>query len=234
MGGYLTDFHTHVLPAMDDGSASVKQSLEMLEKLAAQGVGRVCATSHFVADYESVDEFLRRRADSFAKLSPQLTDLHPQIALGAEIKYYDGISRLDGLEKLKLQGSSLLLVEMPSMPWGECAVRELEELASNGKWNLLLAHVERSLHLQPADTAARLKQAGALMQMNAEAFAGFFSARKGLMLIKNNLVQFIGSDCHGTVSRVPNINLAFDYLRKKLGEEFVFDMAAYWDSFFTE
>ena len=34
----MIDFHSHILPGMDDGSKSTQESLEMLDMLRAQGV----------------------------------------------------------------------------------------------------------------------------------------------------------------------------------------------------
>jgi protein-tyrosine phosphatase len=55
----ISDFHTHILPAMDDGSASVEESIALLELEAAQGVERVVLTPHFYPMRESPAEFLR-------------------------------------------------------------------------------------------------------------------------------------------------------------------------------
>ena len=46
----MIDFHSHILPAMDDGSRNIEESLQMLRMLQEQGVERVIATPHFYAD----------------------------------------------------------------------------------------------------------------------------------------------------------------------------------------
>ena len=43
----MVDFHTHILPGIDDGSPDVKTSLEMLKMLRGQGVDKIVATPHF-------------------------------------------------------------------------------------------------------------------------------------------------------------------------------------------
>ena len=55
----MIDWHSHILPKLDDGSEDLKQSLDMLAMLAEQGVQRVVATPHFRANKESVDAFLQ-------------------------------------------------------------------------------------------------------------------------------------------------------------------------------
>ena len=61
----LFDTHTHILPEMDDGSSSVKESIAMLNCLKEQGVSAVALTPHFYPGRESPEEFLRRRQLSF-------------------------------------------------------------------------------------------------------------------------------------------------------------------------
>ena len=57
----IIDFHTHVLPAMDDGSRSVEESLQMLRMEAEQGIFHVVATPHFYPQYDNPEQFLRKR-----------------------------------------------------------------------------------------------------------------------------------------------------------------------------
>ena len=109
----MIDFHSHILPGIDDGSQSVEMSLEMLGALKAQGAGVVCATSHFYATERSPERYLYRRQEAFEKLKPQLPEDAPEILLGAEVLYFPGISRMEALPSLCLEGTNLLLLEMP-------------------------------------------------------------------------------------------------------------------------
>ena len=65
----MIDFHSHILPGVDDGSASVEESLELLRMLASQGVDTVVATPHFIPTERRSGIFLTdgtRRTKSFA------------------------------------------------------------------------------------------------------------------------------------------------------------------------
>ena len=73
----MIDFHSHILPLMDDGSRSVEESCKMLEELSSQGVTKVAATPHFSANNETVEKFLERRKSSFGMLKEGLTDNMP-------------------------------------------------------------------------------------------------------------------------------------------------------------
>ena len=90
----MIDWHSHLLPKMDDGSRSVEESVSMLDLLGEQGVSIVLATPHFGADEESVDEFLERRAHAYERLAPHIKPEHPRVLCGAEVKYYPGISKM--------------------------------------------------------------------------------------------------------------------------------------------
>ena len=64
----MIDWHSHILPAMDDGSRDAEESRLMPELLKAQGIQTVVATPHFYANEESVETFLQRRHDSYERL----------------------------------------------------------------------------------------------------------------------------------------------------------------------
>jgi protein-tyrosine phosphatase len=57
----MIDFHTHILPGIDDGSKNIEMTMEMLEEEARQGVTEICATPHFYAHRMSFDSFLEKR-----------------------------------------------------------------------------------------------------------------------------------------------------------------------------
>ncbi len=216
----MIDFHSHILPGMDDGSKSVEESVEMLNALSEQGITRVVATPHFYANDESVSEFLGRRQESLEKLSRNLSPQMPQIMLGAEVRYYEGLSRHENIRDLCLQGTKLLLIEMPECRWSEFAIRELTDIACGGRIIPVLAHIERCIFLQKKEVLFRLLHNGVLMQINAEFLSGFLSRGKAVKLLKNNQVHFIGSDCHNMQSRPPDIGKAYQTVFNKLGGDF--------------
>lgn len=48
----MIDFHTHILPRMDDGSRRMAETQKMLKMEYDQGVRQVVASSHFYAQHE--------------------------------------------------------------------------------------------------------------------------------------------------------------------------------------
>ncbi len=217
----LIDFHSHILPKMDDGSRSVEESVAMLNMLSEQNVSKIAATPHFNARQETVETFLQRRLDSYGKLKELIPSGCPDISLGAEVAYYEGISALKSLEDLCIGNGRLLLLEMPVSKWSEFAIRELIEISCSNNVKLVLAHIERSMSFQHRDTMERLLENDILMQSNAGYFSGFLTKHKACKMLKNGRIHLIGSDCHNTTVRSPQIGRAYVTIEKLLGTEFL-------------
>ncbi len=215
----MIDFHSHILPQIDDGSSGVKESLEMLEELSLQGVDTVVATSHFYATQRSPQEFLARRERAFEQLKARLPENAPRILLGAEVLYFPGMSRMDELSTLCIEGTNILLLEMPFRPWSEHMIREVHDLARSGRYTLMMAHIERYYDDQPVSVWDDLLGEGVLMQSNADCFLPFFAGRKALRLLREDRIHLLGTDCHNMTSRPPQMDEALRVIRRRLGEE---------------
>lgn len=223
----MIDWHNHILPNMDDGSHSVAESIAMMQTQASRGITTVVATPHFYANDESVSSFLTRRERSYNQLTEQWHGDTPTILLGAEVQYYPGIIHLEGLRSLRIQGSRILLLEMPMARWSESMIREIIELSGRSGICLALAHIDRYLALQPRETWDRLLDSGVLMQINASFFNAFTTRRKALTLLRGGYVHFLGSDCHNMTSRPPQLGRAFDVIRQRFGEDYLYQMDEY-------
>ncbi len=223
----MVDFHSHILPCIDDGSQSVQESVELLKMLSEQGVETVVATPHFSADRESVEDFLKRRQASYEALCAELPQGLPKIVLGAEVKYYGGISHLEDLRQLCVGESNMLLLELPMSKWTEYTIKELIDLSNSKGIVLVLAHIDRYLSFQDNDVWERLLGSGVLMQVNATFFTELRTRRKAFSLLKNNLLHFLGSDCHRVSTRPPYIGQAVGIIEKKMGRELVALMTEY-------
>ena len=219
----MTDFHMHVLPGMDDGSKSVEMSLEMLVRSAGYGVDTVCATSHFYAEQNSISQFLTRRAKAYDRLRQAAEgreDL-PELLLGAEVYYFAGISRAEGLERLCLEGTNLLLLEMPFTRWTDRMLQEVEQIQRQGL-QPVAAHIERYMHLQPRKLMEAFFGLDVLIQCNAEFFLARRTARQALGMLRSGEIHFLGSDAHNLSSRAPDLGPALEMVERKLGRDALF------------
>ena len=220
----MIDFHSHILPGIDDGSRSVAMSLGMIEELSRQGVDTICATSHFYVTQRTPEHFLERRQEAYALLETVLPDNAPRILLGAEVLYFPGISRLESLGDLCLEGTDVLLLEMPFSEWQEYWVREVCDLALSGEFTILMAHIERYYAQQPRRVWDQLLELDVLMQANADYFLQqdsifrFRNRNTALKLMKEGRIHLLGTDTHNLTSRPPRMAEAREVIREGLGQ----------------
>ena len=214
----MTDFHAHLLPALDDGSDSLETSLAMLEIWQSQGIDRVCATPHFYAERTTPEKFLRRRREAMEALRAAMgtAEGSPALLCGAEVRFFDGISGAEALPSLCLEGTDLLLLEMPFTRWTERMLMEVGELRQRGV-RPVAAHLERYLDLNPRQTIRRFLQMDVLIQCNAEFFLSRRTAGKALRMLREEKIHFLGSDAHNLRSRAPNLGPALALIERKLG-----------------
>ena len=223
----MIDFHSHILPAIDDGSESPEMSLQMVRALQQQGVDTICATSHFYATRRSVRRFLYRRAEAFEKLKAVLPPDAPTILLGAEVLYFPGLSRMEELPQLCLQGTRLFLLEMPFEKWSDYMIREVVDLAHDSRLQIVLAHTERYPDMRNPDVMDKFLDCGILMQSNAGYFLRFATRHRALRQLKEGrLIHLLGTDCHNMSSRAPNMAQAVELIEKKLGPAVLEDVDA--------
>lgn len=223
----MIDFHSHVLPSIDDGSGSVEESLELLTMLSRQGVDTVMATPHIDFGDNTPEAFLAKREESATRLSEFVTDGMPRILLGAEVTYFQGISRVSALADLRIVGTKLLLIEMPSERWSDYTVRELEELSFCSGIAPMIAHIERCMDYQKTKALQKLTDCGIIMQANASFFNDLRTRRRALKLLQHGAVHVIGSDCHSVKHRPPHIGEAADIITERLGADFLKGMNSF-------
>ena len=218
----ISDFHSHILPTMDDGSASVEESVALLELEAAQGVSRVVLTPHFYPLRESPREFLQRRDAAEAKLLQAVKgrkDL-PELLIGAEVAYYAGMSESEELPLLTLRGTDCILIEMPAAPWPKSVWRELRDIREKQGLIPIIAHVDRYIRpLRTYGIPRKLQQCEVLVQANANFFIRRETARMALDMLKKDRIHLVGSDCHNLTTRHPNLAAAADKIEEKLGRK---------------
>lgn len=220
----MIDLHSHILPGIDDGSKSTKMSIEMLRRSARQGVTVMAATPHFYPMHNTPERFLQQRQEAIDRLGP-LPEGVPQVIFGAEVAYFDGISRSQELIDLQLGNTGLLLVEMPFCSWTGRMIEELREIESSLGLTPVLAHIDRyqGKHQYPRYSDL-LEEYGVLLQCNSEGFRGFFSRRRMLKLLSQEKIHFLGSDCHNLDTRPPNMRPAAKVIGQKLGKQAMDDL----------
>lgn len=217
-----TDFHSHILPGIDDGSRSVEESLAMLRMEAQQGIRHIVATPHFYPRNTSPVEFLEKRAESSRLLQEAMAQEPPlpQVHLGAEVYFFPGISDCEQLRELTIDQNGYILIEMPLSPWTERMYRELQDIHYKQGLLPIVAHVDRYIRpFKTYDIPKRLADMPVLVQANASFFQDRLTRSMAMRMLRGGQIHLLGSDCHNLTSRAPNLDQAIRLIRKQLGEE---------------
>ncbi|MBE6916275.1 MAG: hypothetical protein E7470_00025 [Ruminococcaceae bacterium] len=218
----MVDFHSHILPGIDDGSTSREMSMEMLCMEARQGITHVVATPHFYAHEDKLERFLQRRDRAEQVLRSEMrnhTGL-PELLIGAEVSFFRGISETAFLHELKIRGTDSVLIEMPAAPWDDAMFSELRAIWERQRLVPIIAHIDR--YIGPWRTyniPKRLSQLPVLVQANAEAFTDRHVEKLMLRLLKADAIHLLGSDCHNLAERTPNMADAVEHIRAKIGSD---------------
>lgn len=220
----MIDFHTHILPGIDDGSKDIQMTEQMLEKEAASGVTLVYATPHFYAHRTGVSGFLERREASCRKVKALLDERKdlPALRVGAEAYYFRGMGKAEHTPKLCVEGTNIFLLEMPFEQWTDEVYKDTKDLIQRRGLQVILAHVERYTGFQKdREIWDRVMDLPVTIQMNAGSFLKFGMTRHfcRTLLRQEAGRVIIGSDCHNLTSRPPNLAQAMAFIRQKEGEE---------------
>ncbi|MGN1098472.1 MAG: tyrosine-protein phosphatase [Clostridia bacterium] len=218
----MIDFHTHILPAIDDGSRNPDMSVQMIKRLAEQGVTDIVLSSHFYISHSSVEKFLYKREKSLNRLMEAAGEpLGVRLHLGAEVLYTEYLDKLDGLAEMAIGKTKYILLEMPFVKWTSREMDTVYKVICGGL-TPIIAHFERYISLQGRmDDIYELKRMGCILQMNAENFKGFMQRRKAVRFFEDGTASLLGSDCHNTEKRPPEIKFAYDFIGEKLGDDAV-------------
>lgn len=219
------DMHTHILPQMDDGSRSTAMSAQLLQSLAEQGIQAVCFTPHYYVRNETIADFAARRAEALAAVQEILPKEIRRVNVGAEVAFFDGISRCQELEQLCLHGTKSLLLEMPFRSWSRRETEEVISLVWDRDIHVILAHPERFLFSDKNRAALEeLARLPISLQVNADTVCSWRTRRQALGLLELSGAPLLGSDCHDPKTRPPRMEKARRIIEAKLGHDFLREM----------
>ncbi len=191
----FTDWHSHILPGVDDGIKTMDESIKVLQAYEDLGLRRVWLTPHIMEDYPNKSDDLRR---IFAELKENWKG-NLEIKLAAE-------NMLDNMFESRLSSGDLLpigdegrhlLVETSyyTPPYGMDDM--LENIYKAGYFPIL-AHPERYRYMEEKDYL-KYKEKGLLFQMNFLSLVGGYgesAQKKAEWLLSNNMIDLLGSDVH--------------------------------------
>ena len=218
----IVDFHSHILPGIDDGSPDINTSIHMLRALLKDGVDICLATPHFYCDNESVEDFLIKRDSAHNKLLKEVWNTKlPLIKLGAEVLYSPVLTRVPDLKELCIEGTNYLLLELPYSKITPQMVSDIESLIEVHQITPIIAHAERYLNFTSFNNLTSVLELDVLSQVNCDSLLRFGSRHHACKLIKAGYIHLIGSDAHNMTSRPPRMKEAFKYICSKFGKDYL-------------
>ena len=219
------DFHSHVVPGVDDGSKNTDMSLQMLRSMRQQGTDLVVATPHFYMGRTAPEEYLEKISDACYLLREAIEksgEEVPQMVLGYEVYYFKGISQANFINLFTIGNSSYILLELPTRPLTNADVEDIYRIRANQGLTPILAHVERYLAFEHYDFLQDMIRQGELLtQVNADSLLRWSTRKKALEFLKSGSAQFVGSDAHNIEQRAPHLGEAMAMIEKKAGKELV-------------
>ena len=224
-----TDYHSHILPGLDDGPTREEASLEMARLFAVAGYREVYCTPHLIKGmFEASTEEVLLVRDT---LQQALEREGIAIKLLAAREYYLDEFLLDlTRQPLLLEGTTCIMIEIPSNSSIDLVKETLFAVKRRG-YTPLIAHPERCLLLEMPDLPSHspgrfkrwfsggseqnnnavpvndllhyLKLLGCQFQGNLGSFKGQYGARvkaSALNFQKNSLYTHRGTDAHSPES----------------------------------
>jgi len=196
------DIHSHLLPGIDDGVENFTEALDMVKRFSALGYKKLITTPHIMGDfYKNTPSGIN---DKLKELKRLVIESEIKIVLEASAEYYLDewfIASLKKSEPLLSFGENKYVLFETSYINEPAQLHEAIFLMKAIGYKPILAHPERYTYLYSSfEKYKEIKDKGVLFQLNTNAISGYYSptAQKfAEKLIDNNMIDFIGSDCHG-------------------------------------
>ena len=220
----MIDFHSHILPGIDDGARNYEESKKLLLEAKEYGFDKIISTSHYAINCFETPEYKRKELIEDLKSDIDSVD----IFLGSEIFItYNIVSLLQEYKASTLNGTNYVLFELPLRSHFSNLKDTINKLKENG-YKLILAHPERYSDVQNNfNFLYELKEMGVLLQANYGSILGVYGLRaKSVVkrLYKENLISFLGTDVHRENSIYPKVPKALNKILKIVDDVYIQDI----------
>lgn len=196
----MVDMHSHLIPGIDDGSESMDHTIGMLLRFKELGYKKLITTPHIMSDhYKNTPEII---LSGLAEVRKEMEKHNIDIELEAAAEYYTDEFFIEKIEEGNLLrfGENNVLFEFSFSAKPRQVNEAIFALKNNG-YQPVLAHFERySFYLDDGEKAIDdLKNRGVHIQMNLNSLTGHYGKpikKQAEMLVDNQLLDYVGSDCH--------------------------------------
>lgn len=216
----MVDIHCHILPGIDDGPSTLKESLEMAEAAVAEGITHIVATPHSSDDFLfDLDRVRSLRNEIQEHMGSRMT-----IATGCD--FHLNLKNLEDLEKYPakytINQKNYLLVEFNEFAIPPSMDEKLHQLQL-ASLVPIITHPERNWII--CSQPSRLRDwvgRGFYVQVTAAALTGGFGPtpqRYAEDWIDQGLIHFVASDAHNVRHRPLTLKPAYRAIEGRCGKE---------------
>ncbi len=217
----MIDLHSHILPAVDDGSPDLSTSLAMARMAVEDGIGVMACTPHFMPGlYNNHLAAIRLRVASLAK-ELATHNIPLQLVVGGDVHVRpDFVEALQNRLVPSLHDTRYVLLEPPQVVLPPRFEEFIIKIVGAG-YVPIITHPERLSWIEhQAGILPRLVHAGAWMQITAGSLTGHFGKRPQYWahrLLQTGLVHILASDAHNLGSRPPRLTQALHLAAREVG-----------------
>ena len=219
----MIDFHSHILPNIDDGSRSIEETFNLIKEAKNVGFDAIVSTSHYMENYYETNVPEREVWINAIYENLQVKNIDIRLYLGNEIYLTENIIKL--LEEGKastINDTSYVLFEMP-LNAEPLNLYDIVYEMMQCKLVPILAHPERYSFVQKdPELIYDLIQKGVLMQANYGSIIGQYGEKAKMIVkkfLKNNMIHFLGTDVHRQNTIYPRIPECLAEINSLIGEE---------------
>lgn len=214
----MIDFHAHILPGLDDGIQTMDDAVKVLKEAKKAGFKKIICTTHYSNYYTENEE---TRKNKLKELQEKTSGI--ELVIGNEVYARTDIDKIFGKgEASTLNNSKYVLYEMPLHKEYPKYQNLVIDLISAG-YKPVLAHPERYVIIQEdPKKIEELLDLGVYLQSNFMSIEGLYGSKckKTVeLLLKHNMISFLGTDVHSTKAFYPHIQSASKKIIKIIGEE---------------
>jgi protein-tyrosine phosphatase len=197
--GIGVDMHSHVLPGIDDGAATVDDSIFLIKQMMAGGIKKIVATPHIMQDYYRNTPATVNAALDILKAELKKQNINIPVAAAAEYffdEYFINLVDTD-IDNLLYFEDKHILMEFPFICAPPVFIPTLGKLIDAG-YKPILAHPERYPYYG-IEEFKNIKHWGFSMQLNTISLTGYYgkeAKKTAEQLVDAGLIDFISSDMH--------------------------------------
>lgn len=195
------DFHSHILPGLDDGATDLENAVELTAAMKGWGFEKITCTPHINALYRNTPDTIRTSFEALQE-ALDINEIEVELAMSAEYRLVPE-TWPEVLEKnwiLPIE-DKYILTELPISRREEMGdIKPVEEFKKVRSMGLIpiLPHPERYFYLSH-DELMRYLDAGAVIQCNYGSLAGLYGAEaqnRAQKFVDEGIVTFYGTDMH--------------------------------------